>query len=72
MTSVYNLGCFAGALSTLYSGDRLGRPKTLMLGSGVIALGAIIQASVYSAGQMYVGRVVAGKLTNAIKSSIYG
>ncbi|OAQ72887.1 sugar transporter STL1 [Pochonia chlamydosporia 170] len=60
MTSVYNLGCFAGALSTLYSGDKLGRPKTLMLGSLVVAIGAVIQAASYGAAQMYVGRVVAG------------
>jgi MFS family permease len=60
MTSVYNLGCFAGALSTMYTGDKLGRPRTLMLGSSVIALGAVIQAATYNAAMMYVGRVVAG------------
>lgn len=60
MTSVYNLGCFAGALSTLYTGDKLGRPRTLILGSAVIGIGAIIQAACYGAAQMYVGRVVAG------------
>lgn len=60
MTSVYNLGCFGGALSTLYTGDRLGRPRVLMLGSSIIALAAIIQASSFGAAQMYVGRVVAG------------
>lgn len=60
MTSVYNLGCFAGALSTLYTGDKLGRPRTLILGSSVIALGAIIQAACYNAAMLYVGRVVAG------------
>jgi MFS family permease len=60
MTSVYNLGCFAGALSTLYSGDRLGRPRTLMLGNAVLAIGAIIQAAAYGPAQMYAGRVIAG------------
>lgn len=60
MTSVYNLGCFFGALSTLYSGDRLGRPRVLMLGSSVVALGAVIQAASYGPAQMYVGRIVAG------------
>lgn len=61
MTSVYNLGCFAGALSTLYTGDKLGRPNSLILGSVIIALGAIIQATVYGPAQMYVGRVIAGQ-----------
>ncbi|KAH8901524.1 MFS transporter [Thozetella sp. PMI_491] len=60
MTSVYNLGCFFGALSTLYSGDKLGRPRTLMVGSFVVAIGAVIQATTFSAAQMYVGRIVAG------------
>ena len=60
LTSVYNLGCFFGALSTIYTGDILGRPRIIMLGSSVIALGAIIQASSYSVAQMMVGRIVAG------------
>lgn len=60
MTSVYNLGCFAGALSTLYTGDKLGRPRVLMLGSTIIALAAIIQAASFGPAEMYVGRVVAG------------
>ena len=69
MTSVYNLGCFAGnnkpALSTLYTGDKLGRPRVLILGSTVIAVGGIIQASCYSAAQLYVGRVVAVSLAES-------
>jgi MFS family permease len=60
LTSIYNIGCFLGSLSTLYTGDRLGRPRTLIFGSSVIALGAIVQASCYSRGQMYAGRVIAG------------
>ena len=60
MTSVYNLGCFGGALSTLYTGDKLGRPYSLIWGSSVIAVGAVIQSTVYGPAQMYVGRVVAG------------
>lgn len=60
MTSVYNLGCFAGALSTLYTGDRLGRPRTLMLGSTTIAIGAVVQAACMNAGMQYAGRVIAG------------
>lgn len=60
MTSVYNLGCFFGALSTIYSGDKLGRPRVLLLGSTVIAVGAVIQAASYSVAQMMVGRIIAG------------
>jgi MFS family permease len=58
MTSVYNLGCFGGALSTLYTGDKLGRPRTLMLGSITIAVGAIVQAACMNAAMQYAGRVI--------------
>ncbi|KAG0652492.1 Sugar transporter STL1 [Hyphodiscus hymeniophilus] len=60
LTSVYNLGCFFGALSTIWSGDILGRPKVILLGSTIIALGAVIQAASFSVAQMMVGRIVAG------------
>jgi MFS family permease len=60
MTSVYNLGCFAGAMSTIWTGDIFGRPRQIIIGSAVIAVGAIIQATSYSVSQMMVGRVVAG------------
>lgn len=65
LTSVYNLGCFGGSLSTLYYGDKLGRPRTIMLGSSVIAIGAIIQSTCFSRGQMFAGRVIAGSVDNA-------
>ncbi|KAF2021502.1 sugar transporter STL1 [Aaosphaeria arxii CBS 175.79] len=60
MTSVYNIGCFLGAMSTIWTGDILGRPKQIILGSTVIAIGAIIQTACWSVPQMMVGRVVAG------------
>ncbi|GAB7358124.1 hypothetical protein MBLNU230_g0283t1 [Neophaeotheca triangularis] len=60
MTSVYNLGCFGGAMSTVWTGDKLGRPRQLLLGSIVIGLGAIIQTACWDVGQMYAGRVIAG------------
>ncbi|KAI9803736.1 MAG: hypothetical protein M1833_000648 [Piccolia ochrophora] len=60
MTSVYNLGCFVGSLSTIYTGDILGRPRQILVGSTIIAVGAVIQTASYSIPQMMVGRVVAG------------
>ncbi|KAL4891213.1 general substrate transporter [Aspergillus ambiguus] len=60
MTSVYNLGCFAGAFSTIWLGDILGRPRTILLGSTIIAIGGLIQAASYSVAQIMVGRIIAG------------
>lgn len=60
MTSVYNLGCFFGAMSTIWTGDIFGRPRQILFGSTIIAIGAVIQATSYGVLQMMVGRVVAG------------
>ncbi len=60
MTSVYNLGCFFGALSTVWTGDIFGRPRQIIVGSTVIAVGAVIQTASYGVAQMMVGRVIAG------------
>ena len=60
MTSVYNLGCFAGAMSTVWTGDIFGRPRQIIIGSTIIAIGGIIQAASYGVPQMMVERVVAG------------
>jgi MFS family permease len=60
MTSIYNIGCFIGAMSTVWTGDIFGRPRQIIIGSTVIAVGAIVQASSFSVAQMMVGRIVAG------------
>ncbi|KAF2649851.1 general substrate transporter [Lophiostoma macrostomum CBS 122681] len=60
MTSIYNIGCFIGAMSTVWTGDILGRPRQILLGSTVIAIGAIIQTASWTVAQMMVGRIVAG------------
>ncbi|KAF2801147.1 general substrate transporter [Melanomma pulvis-pyrius CBS 109.77] len=60
MTSIYNIGCFIGAMSTVWTGDILGRPRQIMVGSTIIAIGAIIQSASYGVAQMMVGRIVAG------------
>lgn len=70
MTSVYNLGCFVGAMSTIWTGDIFGRPRQVIIGSTVIAVGAVIQTASFSVAQMMVGRVVAGLGTGILRSSL--
>ncbi|EAT87169.2 hypothetical protein SNOG_04778 [Parastagonospora nodorum SN15] len=60
MTSIYNIGCFIGAMSTVWTGDMLGRPRQILLGSTIIAIGAIIQTCSWTVASMMVGRIVAG------------
>jgi MFS family permease len=58
VVAMYTLGCFFGALSCIYLGDRLGRIRMIQLGSAIHVIGAILESSSYSLAQMIVGRLV--------------
>lgn len=56
----YNLGCFLGAVATIWIGDYLGRRKTIFIGSAIMVVGAALQCSSFSLGQLIAGRVITG------------
>jgi len=56
----YNLGCFAGAVATIWLGDRLGRKRMIILGSAIMVIGAILQCSAFQLGQLVAGRIITG------------
>jgi len=56
----YTLGCFFGACATIWLGNMLGRKRTIMLGSSIMIVGAAIQASSFSLGQLIAGRLITG------------
>lgn len=58
--AAYNVGCFFGAIATIFIGDRLGRRKTIFLGSSIMVVGAALQCSSFSLGQFISGRLVTG------------
>lgn len=53
--SSYNLGCFCGAVITIFLGDVLGRRRMIFLGSSIMIIGAILQSSSFSIAQLIVG-----------------
>ena len=63
VVSIYEVGCAFGALSTLFIGDVLGRPRTMLTAGCIATLGAVIQVSTYSLGQTIAGRVISGAST---------
>ena len=69
MIALYTLGCLFGALSCIYIGDKLGRIRTMMLGASVQIVGAIIQSTSYSLGQLIVGRLVSGLGLGALSAT---
>ncbi|KAI5777944.1 sugar transporter family protein [Geopyxis carbonaria] len=64
----YNLGCFLGALLCLFIGDRLGRRRTIFLGSAIMIVGAALQASAFSLSHFIVGRIITG-IGNGLNTS---
>ncbi|KAJ5408032.1 Major facilitator superfamily domain general substrate transporter [Penicillium cosmopolitanum] len=68
VAAIYDIGCFFGAILAFTLGERLGRKKSILLGTVIMAVGTILQASSYSLPQMFVGRIVLG-LGNGINTA---
>lgn len=80
IVSVLQAGCFFGAMSSFYLGDKLGRKMSLLLADVIFIIGSIVQTTcAMGAGndmaQLYVGRVIGGfgvGLTSAIVPTYIG
>jgi MFS family permease len=68
VTAIYDVGCFLGAVSTMWIGEPLGRKQTILVGTTIMSIGAILQIAAFSVPQMIVGRIVAG-IGNGINTS---
>lgn len=70
IVSLYELGCFAGAMSTFLIGGYLGRRLSIIFGAGWMIVGAVIQAASSSVGVMILGRIVSGVGMGIINSTV--
>ncbi|KAI1075299.1 general substrate transporter [Whalleya microplaca] len=68
VTAIYDVGCFFGALSTIWIGEKLGRKNTILTGTTIMSIGAILQVAAFGLPQMIVGRIIAG-IGNGINTS---
>lgn len=68
VVAIYEIGCFFGSLLALVFGEKIGRKRTIMLGSLILCIGGALQASAYSIAHLIVGRIVAG-LGNGLNTS---
>ncbi|KAJ5329848.1 sugar transporter [Penicillium brevicompactum] len=68
VAAIYDVGCFLGSLSAYWLGERLGRRNTVLVGTSVMTIGAVLQASSYSLGHMMAGRIIAG-IGNGLNTS---
>lgn len=70
IASIYNLAAGIMALCVSFFGMKIGRRGTLLLGDFLICIGAVLQASTYSVGQIIVGRIVTGCGIGCIASAV--
>lgn len=56
----YNLGCFIGAVITIFIGNPLGRKKMIFLGTCIMVVGASLQASAFTLEHFIIGRIITG------------
>lgn len=68
VTAIYDIGCLFGAIAAMWLGELWGRKKSIMWGTTVMAIGAVLQICAYGVPQMIVGRIVAG-LGNGINTA---
>ncbi|KAL5332535.1 general substrate transporter [Aspergillus crustosus] len=60
VVSMYDIGCFVGAMSSGVLADMYGRERLLAIASAVCIIGAGIQAGSYTIPQIIIGRVILG------------
>ena len=58
--AIYNIGCFFGAILAMWLGEKLGRRNTVLVGTSIMTVGAVLQTTAYSVPQMIVARIIAG------------
>lgn len=58
--AAYNLGCFCGAVLTIFIGNPLGRRRMIFLGCTTMATGAILQTTAFDLPHWIVGRIITG------------
>ncbi|CAG9955227.1 unnamed protein product [Clonostachys rosea f. rosea IK726] len=56
----YNLGCFIGAIITIFIGNALGRRRMIFLGTAIMVVGAALQASATTLPHFIIGRIITG------------
>lgn len=64
VTACYEIGCFFGALFSMFFGERIGRTRLIFMGASILIIGAVISTAAFGPhwglGQFVVGRVISG------------
>ncbi|PNS15303.1 High-affinity glucose transporter [Sphaceloma murrayae] len=60
IVSILEVGAFLGSVFTALVGEHLGRRKSIALGTAIMMIGSILQATAFSRAHLIVARIVAG------------
>jgi sugar porter (SP) family MFS transporter len=60
ISAIYDIGCFIGSLVAFTIGERIGRKKSIYIGTTIMSIGVILMSSSYSLAQLFVGRIILG------------
>jgi MFS family permease len=70
IVSAFQGGAILGTIINMFAADRLGRRRTIFVGSAVSCLGASLQAGAVSIPMMIVGRFIGGVAVGMLTSTI--
>lgn len=68
VVAIYEIGCLIGSFFIIAFGDKLGRRKSVLVGTVWMLIGTAIQTASTTMGQLIVGRIVTG-LGNGMNTS---
>lgn len=68
IVSLYDVGCFFGAIAAFAFGEQYGRKKTFFIGVIIMSIGAVLQTCAFSVAQMIVARLITG-LGNGVNTA---
>ncbi|ORX95957.1 sugar transporter [Basidiobolus meristosporus CBS 931.73] len=70
IVSSLTLGCFVGSLAAYYIADFYGRRFSIICGGILFAIGGVVQASAFSLGQIYAGRILSGLAIGVLSMAV--
>ncbi|KAF2487384.1 general substrate transporter [Neohortaea acidophila] len=70
IVAIYEVGCFFGAIVTAFIGETLGRRRSIFVGTVIMIIGALLQATSYYRSQLIVARIVSGFGMGFINSTV--
>ncbi|KAF7197786.1 Sugar transporter STL1 [Pseudocercospora fuligena] len=60
VVAIYEVGCLMGSFLIVFIGDKLGRRRSVLIGTLIMLIGTALQSTAFTLGHMIVGRIVTG------------